>query len=360
VFVLTTVLITCAASQVIPNIIKMIRSYDDSDVKVVGIDMLPEDLSVGAMFCDAFYQVPAGSDSSYYDSVIRVLEKEKVRLIFPGSDEEAIALARVKDLFLEKYNCHISCSNLKATLLASNKFHMLDKISKAGLYTGKYSALKTADDLMKFADLIDYPKNAFIIKPKMGRGAKGFKIVRNDINDKDRFLNTTNVEFKLAEVCEFFSFYPDEIENYIASEYLPGDKYSSDVLFEKGNITSIVTRNNGTLPKINPPTQLADIEHHDDINDYIHGIASIVEFDFFLQIETGRDADGKIAYIETNPRLDAALPITEGVAINYYHQMIHYAVNGTYRSIVYDESAANLRFFRFWEHCFIEAKTKLP
>jgi len=355
-----TVLITCVASQVIPNIIKMIRSYDDSNVRVVGIDMRSKDLAVGAVFCDSFYQVPAGNDMSYCDSIICIVERENVRFMFIGSDEEALALSRIKDLLLEKYNCHISCSNLKATLLASNKFDMLDKLSKAGLYTGKYSALKTPTDLMNFADLVDYPKNDFIIKPKIGRGSTGFKIVRNDINDKDRFFSSKNIEYTVSGIVGFFNDFPEEIENFLAMEYFPGEKYSSDVLFEKGTIKAIVTRSNGTIPKTNPPTQLADIENHDDINDYIHNIASIVEFDFFLQIETGRDSNGRIAYIETNPRLDAALPITEGVGINYYHQMLHYALYGTYKNIVYDESATELPFCRFWDHVFIETKTKLP
>ena len=61
-------------------------------------------------------------------------------------------------------------------------------------------------------------------------------------------------------------------------------------------------------------------------------------------------------YIETNPRLDATLPITLGLDINYYHEMITKSINGKYnKNLLKSKNGKNqIRFFRYWNETFNE------
>src|SRR5690606_1344444 len=122
----------------------------------------------------------------------------------------------------------------------------------------------------------------------------------------------------LDDLTNYFDEYPEEMSNFFLMEYLVGEKFSSDLLIEKGKIKAVVTRSNGILPKTNPPTQIADLTIDEEVESYTRSVCSVGIFDFFLQVEVGKDSAGRISYIETNPRLDATLPITMGQDINFY------------------------------------------
>lgn len=347
------ILVTCVASQVIPKITSLIRSYSGAEVYLVGVDGRPKELSVGAYFCDAFYEVPMGSDPKYADAVIDIVKKENIHLIFPGSDEEVITLSAIKEKLIAEHNCHISGSGGAATTLASNKYDMLLKLQENGINTGLFSQINTIADIENFAKAAGYPEVPFIIKPKVGRGSKGFKLIRSDINAREQFFLPTNFEVSLEDVIAYFSQYTDEMPGFFLMEYLPGDKYSTDILIQNGEVKYCVSRNNGVVPKTNPPTQVADIVHDADVEEYVKQVAAVADFDFFLQVEVGRDRNGKVAYIETNPRLDATLPITEGAGINFYHEMINYAL-GKESELKNADTTKAVRFFRYWDHIFIK------
>jgi biotin carboxylase len=108
------------------------------------------------------------------------------------------------------------------------------------------------------------------------------------------------------------------------------------------------------MPKISPPTQVADIVFDEDIREFAESIVEVFGFDFFVQIEIGRDLKGNPGLIEINTRLDAALPITTGLGLNFYHEMITYAVTTKMREDIKDFRSHDSRlcFKRYWQHLF--------
>jgi len=118
----------------------------------------------------------------------------------------------------------------------------------------------------------------------------------------------------------------------------------------------MVIRNNGPMPKISPPTQVADIVFDEDIREFAESIVEVFGFDFFVQIEIGRDLKGNPGLIEINTRLDAALPITTGLGLNFYHEMITYALKGMMREDIkdYRDYRKKIIFKRYWQHFFEE------
>ena len=353
-----TVLFTCVASQVIPNIISLVKDYQKSNLIIIGIDAKPLKYSVGGFFCDAFYNSPMGNDNGYKNFIFDIVKKEKINIIFPGSDEEVLTLSDIKTKLFNDYNCKVICSPKKITHLAVDKYKMHVELNNNGIPTGKYSDLNIMNDLLDFSDQIGYPEKMFIFKPKIGRGSKGVKIIDGQSVEKfDNFMANNQTRMTLHDLISLFEQYPDKLNNFFAMEYYPGDKFSSDVLISNGDVKEMVIRNNGKQLKSNPPTQIADIVLNDDVREYTNKICELMKYDYFVQIETGMGIDEKPYFIESNVRLDATLPITSGVGINFFHELIDYALNGTFNDIKVDYgNFEKLRFFRYWNHVFINSE----
>lgn len=350
------IILTCVGSQVSPSIIELIREHPLYDVHIIGIDNKSKKDCISIKFLNQYYQVPLGNDKRYIPTIKEIVKKNSVKLIFPGSDEEVLSLSAHKEEFRKNYNCEICCASKNVVKVAVNKYKLMIELKENGIDVAEVYALNNLDDLHKYAKKLGYPKKKFIIKPQFGRGSAGFRVVTDNYDKYKSFYFRDIINISLEELEGLFSEKSGEISNYLLMEYLPGNKYSSDVLVENGNVISMVTRNNWKMPKVRPPTQLADIVFDEDIREYVNRIIKCMGFDYFIQVETGRNHYGKPMLIETNTRLDAALPITMGVGINFYHELITYAIEGKFRDNLPDYKSYHkgIRFIRYWTHYFKE------
>jgi len=350
------IMLTCVNSQASPSIIQLIRGHPDYDVKVIGVDAVSLNDNLGRSFCDQCYQVSLGSDKGYITAIKNIIRENDIRLIFTGNDEECLELSKHRNE-LKNLGCDVCCSSYEVVSLASDKYELMEKLKDNGIPVAEVYSVKTIEDLRSVALMLGYPENDFIIKPKFGRGSKGFRIVTSKKDKYAAFYTGDYSKLTLEELIEVFSEHVEEIQKYLMMEYLPGDKYSTDALMSDGKIISMVIRNNGSLPKVLPPTQIADIVFDKDIREYAESINELLGFDYFVQIEIGRDINGNPRLIEINTRLDATIPITTGLGLNFLHEMITYSVTGRMRDGVkdykdYKDCERQLRFRRYWQHLF--------
>lgn len=355
------VLLTCANSQVSPSVIQHIKSYPYKNVTLYGIDAIDiADVSCGK-FADHFTSCPMGNDPKYIEFILDYVKKNSIDFVFPGSDEEAIALSSIKDE-LAKLKCNVMASTLSSVQLLSDKYRMLLHLAENGIRSSPFTLFNDPNHLVEAAKIVGYPHNLIVLKPRRGRGSKVVKIIDDDLCYKDRFENTTNAYITLNEALQYFRLYPDKCQDYLLMEYLPGEKYSIDCLVSHSRLVCGVSRSNGIHPKLSPPTQLAKIVWEEDIFDYAINLIDSIEVDYFLQIEIGRDASGKLSFIEANPRLDATLPITLGVGVNFYHELISYSEKGEFSNLPIcpnEPSSPSYKLFcRYWSHAFFTSGQK--
>ena len=180
-------------------------------------------------------------------------------------------------------------------------------------------------------------------------------MIKGSVDKFYNFNNKVTHEIDLEELIKLFENNEHALQEYIFMEYLVGDKYSADILVEKGNTVDMVIRNNGPYPKVSPRTMIADIVFDTDICEYSKEVCKLLSLDDFAQIEVGRDLDGDIRLIEINGRLDASLAITKGVNLNYYELLIRKAINSKFPEIDRrKESFSKLRFMRYLDYEFIK------
>jgi carbamoyl-phosphate synthase large subunit len=348
------ILITCANSQVMPEIVSMIRDHPDYAIKVHGTDAKRTKGNIAEFCCDRCYDVPHGSDPGYYHHIRKIVEEQGIQILFPGSDEESLALSR-NQADMETLGCTICCSNSDVIALASNKYLCLQKLRQFGVPTGAFFVPDSLKDVGRISLKLGYPAHDFVIKPQLGRGSCGFRIITPTADAYKNFKEGQSHRMTIEELKTLFRDQEGAIRNFLLMEYYPGEKYSADVLVSKGKAVSMVIRNNGVQVKTNPPTQKADIVFDADVREYAARVVEIFGFDFFVQVECGRRHDASLGLIEINTRLDATLPITSGLGINFFREMITYAMSGKMRSNIPDylEYPENLRFLRYWKHDFL-------
>ena len=91
------VMLTCVGGELMPQTIKYLRNIKGTKLTIIGTDIYKD--AIGKYFCEKFYIVPKGNSKSYIDKCKKIIKKEKINLVIPTSDEEALALSRNKDYF---------------------------------------------------------------------------------------------------------------------------------------------------------------------------------------------------------------------------------------------------------------------
>ena len=97
-------MVTCVGGATVPALLERLRVDSYFEYRIIGVD------SNGAGFADelidAFYVVPKGNGPDYINVVCEVVERESVHAILPGSDEEALSLARCREQLKHSARVH--------------------------------------------------------------------------------------------------------------------------------------------------------------------------------------------------------------------------------------------------------------
>lgn len=350
-----TILMTCVNTQVAHGIMEQIKDHPGYRIRLIGCDAAPEKEILGRHFCDTCYSVPLGTSDDYTEAILGIVKTHRVQIVFPGSDEECLALSKCRQTF-EREGCRIACSDYETVQLCFDKYRLMTFLKQKGIGIGRVYHPKSLADLNIYSEALGYPDSDFIIKPRSGRGSRGFRVISAAHDQYDAFRRDDARRISLDVLMGIFRSHEKSLSEYLIMEMYPGDKYSADMLMSRGEVCSMVIRNNGATPKINPPTQNARIVFDEDIREYAEQIVGTLPFDYFAQVEMGRGSHGGPGLIEINTRMDATLPITMGLGINFFREMITYAMSGKMRKDIPDfhDYPKKLRFRRYWHHLFEE------
>ena len=101
-----------------PQTIKYFKNIKDTKLTIIGTDTYED--AIGKYFCDKFYKVPRGNREDFIKKCKQIVKKEKINLIIPTSDEEALNLSRNKYYF-EKRKATIACIDFETLQTLNNK-----------------------------------------------------------------------------------------------------------------------------------------------------------------------------------------------------------------------------------------------
>jgi carbamoyl-phosphate synthase large subunit len=211
------ILVTGAGALLGQGILRSLRMIRDMEIFIVAADPSPK--STGHFLSDKAYLIPFAIDEDYTSEIEKIIIKEKIDIVFVGTDTELPILSTEKDYLEGKHNVKIIVSSPSVIEIANNKWKTSEFLKKHNFPYPK-SALTT--DMASIQKLIELNEFPYIAKPVDGARSKGLRIV----SDKDQLL----------ALCRF--------ENNLVVQELIGkesDEYTSGCLVLNGKCHSVVT-----------------------------------------------------------------------------------------------------------------------
>ena len=169
------VLFTACNGLTTPGTIDCLREVDERKITIVGVDVV--ELGAASRFVDSFYKVPSAYDKKYVDVIFDICQKESIDVVVPKSDEEVLILSKNKKRFLE-INTIIAVNDFSISVKSSDKGTFLQHITDEGLPCAKFRIPKNIEEFERHCYELGYPAEPVIIKPRLGRGNRGVRIIQ--------------------------------------------------------------------------------------------------------------------------------------------------------------------------------------
>jgi len=228
---------------------EILKSLKLSDLPYffVGTDITKA--SYGLSLADKSYIVPVASHPSYIDTLIDIIRRNNIQVLFHGSEPELKAISENRDIF--KAEGVLIPINSKTIIdLCMNKFEMIQLLKSKGIKVPATFLISSIKDINQIAT---YP---LVCKPHIGSGGS------NNV-----FLIQDSREFYL--LTEYLLNY---LNSFIVQEYI-GDansEYTVGVLtdFEGNLIDSIAVKrqlNSALSTRIRLPNKTANLDLGDTL-----------------------------------------------------------------------------------------------
>lgn len=305
------VLMTGAGAPGGPGIIRALK--ESSDTFVIGADMNPN--ASGKNLCDEFIQIPSADDPDFTSKILSICIERKIDAVLPLVTKELLKLSKSKNYFSTK-SIFICVSDLGALTTLNDKGLLYEHLKANNL---KHPNFRVVDNYDKFLDAVKelgYPNNPVVMKPCLGNGSRGIRVLSEDNASFDMLFNhkPNSLYSNLSTILDAFK--GRNIPRLVVSEYLPGEELTIDTLVEENQIIKMAIRTRDTINSgiSTSGTFIAD----EDVRDYIESIInSFSGLRGPIGFQVKKSVSGTFLLLESNPRIQGTSVAALGVGINF-------------------------------------------
>lgn len=285
------------------------------DCMVIGTDKDPT--SAALQCCDFQYLMPPIERKDYFQKNLEVIERHGVNLLIPTLDTDLPIWSRQRSA-LKKIGCFAAVSSTRVIETCQDKRLTHDFLKKNGFNT---------PDVYDLDALIRSNGNHFpyFLKPWNGSAARGSQIVRN------------------MEELKFFS---SRIPNCMVQSYVQGEEYTIDAFIDfDGEIRCIVPRKRievrgGEVVKAQTVKNKLIMNQTKKMLSLLKAGPGVITTQCFLDVE------GKVKFIEINPRFGGGVPLSIKAGANFPKWLIELR-QGKNPKIGFDKWRDNLMMIRY-------------
>ncbi|MFW6385112.1 MAG: ATP-grasp domain-containing protein [Halodesulfurarchaeum sp.] len=338
-----TVLMTGAGAPGASGIVRSLRSNDDLDVRIVGVDM-NEDV-YGFSLVDAYDTIPAGGDGDYIPEMVDVAEREQADVILPLTTAELRPLSANRDAF-------------DATVMVSDPGPLHNANDKGALYefldengfasTPEFRRVDSESTFVDAVESLGYPDEPVCFKPPVASGMRGFRILDERFDRLTRLLEKKPDEAvtTLSEIRPVLAS-ADTFPELVVMEYLPGEEYSVDVLAMENDVRPVVPRTRSrTRAGI---TFQGVVEKRADLIEEAAAITRGIGLEYNVNLQFKHDGNGRPKLIEINPRVSGTIIMSVGAGANLPALAVGYALGQTPPQV---DVQWGTRMSRYWQEVF--------
>jgi carbamoyl-phosphate synthase large subunit len=160
---------------------------------------------VGRHLCDAFHLVPPGSDPSFADAVLELVEREGVDAVLPQSSFDLAGLAAHR----ERFPVPVLVSGPETIRRSNDKAETYALLQRLGVTGPDFRRVNGADGVAAAAAELGYPERPVCFKPVFSSGSRGFRVLDPTVDRAHQLLHERpgSVAMRLEEAVELL---PDQ------------------------------------------------------------------------------------------------------------------------------------------------------
>jgi len=316
------VLLTSTGGAMGYSNLEALKSVEEVN-EVIAADCDPQ--SLARHYGYPFVVLPKGDDERYFSEVLKACRKEKVKVIIPSSDEEAIKLAHyTKELSQEGI---ISTGPRGDQLEAfTHKEAMFEFLSSQGIPVPRMEFIKNKDQLNARIKEFGYPEKPVLIKPIFGRGGRGVWEICENLYSFEELMSSRvrgNRRISLEMLNHSLKHYDKPLE-LILMEYYDGSFYDVDVVAKNGKPIYLIPRRRHHW--LNIPFNGFTLEKNEAALELATKVCETLGLTYLFDFDMVVDSKGEMQLIDVNPRMSGATAAVSVTGINLLDVVIKLAL----------------------------------
>lgn len=317
------VLVTSAGAGPGIAVIKALKRQSQLPVRVIAADMDPT--AAGLYLADERVLLPGVKDPSFEQAILRVIEDKRLDVIMPILDMETPFFASRREPFRQSTGVRVLISGPEAVRVSNDKVASHEVCVKNGIDVPR---LYSADEVA--GDRLGYP---VLIKPRYGIGSKDVRVIPS--------RRVLEAEMPLAA-------------DMLVFEYVKGPEYTADTISDMSGRCLAAAPRQRIVVKAGQSVKGRTV--HDAVL-----IETAVRAANVFGIEGPGCSqwmvrDGKVIFIEMNPRYGTGVSLSIGAGLNIplLHIKLGLGLAVDPKELAFRD---NCYMSRYWEEVFFDGKT---
>jgi carbamoyl-phosphate synthase large subunit len=304
-----TILMTGGGAPGAAGIIRCLRQ--EKKFRIIAADANPN--AAGRYLADDFRQIPLATDPRFTDELLKLCRESAVDIIMPLVTRELPVLAGNLNAFREA-GTRVMVSDPSSLEIANDKSRLYQFLDWRGIKVPAYKIAESIDQFTEAVKELGYPGKTICFKPSISNGSRGFRIIKNDVNELDLLFNqkpnSTYIDFDTAIRVLSSGKFPE----LLISEYLPGEEYSVDCIVNRGEAVMVVPRLRKRI--LNGISVEGEFIFNENISNYCRQMVRELQLHGNIGIQLKRTASGEYLVLEINPRVQGTISAGLGAGIN--------------------------------------------
>ena len=307
----TTLMLTATGGVYSAQTVIQAQACARHNVRVVAVDA--GDGGAARHVADVFAKVPPGNNPEYTDSICDIIQREKVNLVVPCSDEEALALGAARQK-VEAAGATLACTKAETLAVFADKMKTYKALDDAGIAVADWRYVETTDAFETAFDELLASHGEVAVRPAVSRGGRDVFVIRQDLDEVESYLGGYELHMNLKTFQDEYLQRCLKKLPLIVAERLVTPAYDADILAWQGSAIHVVPRRRLDHTGNSQGYVILD---HLEIIDIGRRLAELFNLSWLYDVDLMCDKAGRACVVEINPRPSGSfsMPIAAGVPI---------------------------------------------